>query len=100
MRERRKSTRLKSQDKARLEKESKPEEGQLLNISLGGMCILLDNDIKVGSPVSGEFKIIPGSSGTFYVHGEVVWVKPAEDKKTRRSFEVGIKFYKVSTVSF
>lgn len=100
MREKRKFSRLKSQDKAFLKEKDRAEEGKLLDISPGGMRILLSNNIKVGSAISGEFKIIPKSGGTFYVQGEVVWAKQASEKSSPDSFEVGIKFRKVSTVPF
>ncbi len=100
MRERRKFSRLRSQEKALLQEKSRLEEGQLLDISPGGMRILLSNNIKVGSAISGEFKIIPKSGGPFYVRGEVIWARPAGEKEKPDSFEVGIKFCKVSTVPF
>lgn len=99
MRERRKFNRLKSLDKALLQEKNRSEQGQLLDISPGGMRILLNNDIKVGSSISGEFKIIP-KSGSFYVRGEVIWVKPVSEKPKPDSFEIGIKFCKVSTIPF
>lgn len=93
MKERRKFARLHSQDKAFLQKENKLEEGRVMDISPGGMRVLVSNNIKEGSIITGEFKIIP-NSGNFYVLGEVMWARPAKPA----SFEVGIKFSKVSTV--
>jgi len=100
MREKRKFNRLKSQNKALLKEKDRTEEGRLLDISGGGMRILLNNNIKVGSAISGEFKIIQKSGGTFYVQGEVVWAKQTSKETGPGSFEAGIKFLKVSTVPF
>lgn len=78
--------------------EGRQEEVMLLDISPGGMRVLLNDDINVGSSISGQFKIIP-DGGPFYVQGEVIWVRPVVDKIKHSSFEVGIKFTKVSTIS-
>ncbi len=99
MKEKRRFQRLESKDKAILRKEKgEQQEGLLLDISQGGMRVLLDNDIKIGSPIYGQFKILP-HLGHFYVRGEVVWVKPAREKNKTPTFAVGVKFCKVSTIS-
>lgn len=99
MRERRKFNRLKSQDKTTFEEENKPKDGALLDISPGGMRILVDSDIKIGSAISGKFKIIP-NGGPFYVQGEVIWVTPVTEKIKPPSFVAGIRFSKISAVPF
>lgn len=99
MKERRKFNRLESKDKAILHQaEGKSEESRLLDVSPGGMRILLDKEINVGCVISGQFKIIP-HIGHFYVKGDVVWVKPSGPKTRSQTFEAGIKFSKVSAVS-
>lgn len=99
MKEKRKFNRLESKDKAFLSKEEgQTEEGTLLDVSPQGMRVLLNNAIKAGTLISGNFKIIP-HSGHFYVQGEVIWAKPAGEKTKNPSYEVGIKFTKVSTIS-
>jgi hypothetical protein len=98
MKERRKYTRLATKGKTALNKDGKePEEGFLLDISPGGMRILLDSKTQVGSVISGQFKIIP-HIGPFYVKGEVTWINPLNDPQDSNRFEVGVKFNKVSTI--
>ncbi len=63
------------------------------------MRVLLNNDIKVGSNIFGQFKILP-NLGNFYVKGEVLWVKPQNPKLKSAAFEVGIKFAKINTIPF
>lgn len=98
MKERRKFNRIKSPSTAILEEKNRLKESTLLDIGPGGMKILLDNDIEVGSAISGRFKIMPNAGGSFYVQGEVVWVKPVKEKSKPPSFAIGIKFCKVSTI--
>lgn len=96
MEERRKFRRTSAKEKALLHGREAKHEGSLLDISSGGMRILSDNHIEVGSSVSGQFKIMP-HMGNFYVSGEVVWEKPAKEPH-HNGYEVGIRFSKVSTI--
>ncbi|MDD5669322.1 MAG: PilZ domain-containing protein, partial [Candidatus Omnitrophica bacterium] len=41
------------------------------DVSLGGMRILLGSELKLGTKISGRFKILP-KIGPFYVTGQVV----------------------------
>lgn len=96
MKERRKFKRLPKNESTVFQKgDGQSQEGKVLDISTGGMKIVLDNDPKIGSSIIGQFEILPGM-GHFYACGEVVWVKPGEGKA--KDFEVGIKFNKVSTI--
>jgi Tfp pilus assembly protein PilZ len=96
--EKRRFSRLQAKEKVFLRKEEDlQQEALLLDVGLGGMRILLDNKIDVGSPILGQFEIIP-NLGPFYIQGEVIWVKPVVDKTKHTGFEVGIKFTKVSTI--
>lgn len=88
--EKRKFKRLVTKEKTSLQSKEGKEEGLVVDISSGGMCILLDRHIAVGTLISGQFRILP-SSKPFYVTGEVVWSKGKE---------VGIKFSRVSTIPF
>lgn len=99
MLEKRKSSRCNLNKKAVMKKEGSPaEEVTVLDISMGGMRVLLDNPVEAGSKVSGEFKIVP-YLGNFFVQGEVVWNRPAVDEKGRQcGWAVGAKFTKVSTI--
>jgi hypothetical protein len=100
MQERRKFRRLETKEKTSLNKEgAEVEEGRLLDISPGGMRIILEKESPVGSLISGQFKILP-NAGPFYIKGEVAWVKPSPAPEGSRVFEVGIKFNKVSAIPF
>ena len=98
MQERRKFRRTQAKEKASLEsKEGKPHEGTLVDISPSGMRFVSESNIRLGSQLSGKFKILP-NSGHFYVLGEVAWIKPAGKDQPQGANEVGIKFSKVSTI--
>jgi len=97
MQEKRKFNRCKMEQKARISTDvSQDKKGLLVDISTGGMRILLDSQVKIGSQLSGQFKIVP-YLGPFYVKGLVVWTRPTKDTPTPR-WEVGVKFTKVSTI--
>lgn len=98
MDEKRKYKRTPAMEKAFLKcKENTPQEGELLDVSSGGLRMLSAAKIKVGSTLTGKFKIMP-QLGSFYISGEVVWVKPITDASNQAVYEVGIKFNKVSTI--
>lgn len=99
MEEKRKFRRTPTKEKAFLEnkEQSKQHEGHLMDVSSGGMRILSDTNIKVGSSLSGKFKIMP-TLGNFYVTGEVMWVTPKTGNTQKSAYEIGIKFNKVSTI--
>lgn len=97
MEEKRKFRRTPTKEKAFLKGQDTAHESHLMDVSSGGMRILSDTDIKIGSSLSGQFKIIP-TSGNFYVSGEVVWVKPKTGQGQGPAYEIGIKFNKVSTI--
>ena len=75
----------------------KEKKATVVDISLGGMRVTLEGDIKVGSFLSGQFKILP-SMGPFYVNGEVIWVKPLKQDTGHPCYEVGVKFKNISAV--
>lgn len=100
MDERRKYRRSPAKEKAFFKsRENKPHAGLLIDVSSGGMRISSEANIKVGTRLSGQFKIMP-DSGNFYVHAEVVWSKPRADQAQTAGYEVGIRFSKVSTIAF
>jgi c-di-GMP-binding flagellar brake protein YcgR len=97
MQERRRFNRCKLEQKAKVSMEANREErGMLLDVSVGGMRILLNRKVELGSQLSGEFKIIP-HLGPFYVRGVVAWTK-AVNQKGSNLWEVGVKFTKVNTI--
>lgn len=98
MEERRKFGRCKLEQKAKIAtEESQDEKGTLIDISTGGMKLVLNKQLKVGSRLTGSFKIVP-YLGPFYVQGDVIWVKPKKQGNSR-CWEVGVRFNKVSTIS-
>jgi c-di-GMP-binding flagellar brake protein YcgR len=96
MRERRKFSRWSTREKVNFNLKDARQEELVLDISPGGMRVVLDNELKVGSIISGQFKIIANQE-PFYVRGEVVWVRRAIDQINRPCYEIGIKFNKIST---
>lgn len=96
MRERRKFSRWNTREKVNLNIKDGRQEELVLDISPAGMRVVLDNELKTGSIVSGQFKIIANQE-PFYVRGEVVWVRRAVDQINRTCYEIGIKFNKIST---
>ena len=123
MDERRRFSRSPAKEKAFLKsRENSPHEGLLMDVSSGGMRILSNANIKIGTALTGQFKIMP-NLGNFYVSAEVVWSKPlkpegdglpsdrqshkpegdglaslGQSHRQSQDFEVGIKFNKVSTI--
>lgn len=97
MQERRRFNRCRLEQKAKiLTEDSREEKGTLLDVSVGGMRVLLNKKVELGSRLSGQFKIIP-HLGPFYVQGVVAWVKPVKEQDAQR-WEIGVKFTKVNTI--
>ena len=98
MQEKRKANRLPSSEETFLSKPDSQKAGvKLVDISLGGMRVMMNEDLKTGSELSGQFKILPHSS-PFYIKGIVSWSKPCQGKNHSYKFEVGIKFTKINTI--
>jgi c-di-GMP-binding flagellar brake protein YcgR len=96
MREKRKFSRWQTKKETYFKPRESSQGNTLLDISPGGMRIVLDNKVVVGSHISGEFRITEGQ-GPFYIRGEIVWVKPAVDQANRACYIVGIKFKRIRT---
>ena len=98
MHEKRKSSRLNTSEETFLTQDDGRKTGaKLVDISLGGMRVMMNEDLKTGSELSGQFKILPHSS-PFYIKGIVSWSKPCQEKNHSYKFEVGIKFTKINTI--
>jgi hypothetical protein len=93
MQERRKTGRLQRQERTFVERGSGKKEVILLDISLGGMRVQLDEELKVGTILTLQATLLP-RAGAFFMRGEVTWVKAAAPGH----FETGVKFTKVSTL--
>ena len=96
MREKRRFSRWQTKKETYFKPQESRQGSTLLDISPGGMRIVLDNKVAVGSHILGEFKIMD-SQEPFYIQGEVVWVKPAVDQANRPCYIVGIKFKRIRT---
>ena len=95
MEERRKHSRWNIQHRhATLKKGMASCDVPLVDLSSGGMRIVLDEDIPVGSKIIGEFRVVPQRS-PYFIQGSVTWTRsiPQEQK-----FEVGIEFNKINTI--
>ena len=98
MQEKRKANRLPSSEETFLSKDDNQKTGvRLVDISLGGMRVMMNEDLKSGSELSGQFKILPHCS-PFYIKGVVSWSKPCQEKNHPYKFDVGIKFSKINTI--
>lgn len=98
MEERRKHKRLDIKERTSLTKDAASEQCFLVDISPGGMKVTLENEIKAGAEISGQFKILP-KAGPFYVKGVVAWVKSVKNDP-RANFEIGVKFTRINTIPF
>jgi hypothetical protein len=98
MQEKRKSNRLITGGETFLCKDDGQKTGaRLIDISLGGMRVLMNEELKVGAVLLGKFNIL-SRSAPFYVKGEVAWSKPCQEKDHPYSVEIGIKFIKINTL--
>ena len=64
-------------------KDSKPVKGR--NVSLGGICIQVENKMKVDDVIDVEFHL-PGNSNKFMARAKVKWLEKS-DKKYLTGFE-------------
>lgn len=101
MQDKRKYKRCQIKEKAWIDEEGAlNNEASVFDVSMGGVRVLLDKKIDVGSKLSGRFKIVP-YMGEFFVKGEVVWSKAvADDTGNTTGYAVGITFNKVNTIPF
>jgi len=93
MQERRRTGRLPRQERTFIEHGSGKKETILLDISIGGMRVQLDEAMKVGTPLTLKASILP-HAGAFFMAGTVTWVK----ESSPGVYETGVKFNKVSTI--
>ena len=67
--------------------------GPTLNLSVGGMCVLMANQFKTGVEVSLQFKL-PGIEQSIHCKSCVVWAKRSDID--RDLYEVGLSFVDIS----
>jgi hypothetical protein len=98
MLEKRKASRLPKCVETFLSKDDGQKTGvKLIDISLGGMQVLMNEDLKPGCVLSGKLHILP-KTGPFYIRGEVSWSKPCQEKDHSYRFNIGIKFTRIDTI--
>ena len=98
MLEKRKANRRPTSEETLLSKDDGQKTGvKLVDISLGGMRVLMNENLKTGSILLGQFNILP-NCGPFYIKGEVAWSKPCHEKNHPYKFEIGIRFAKINTI--
>lgn len=76
-----------------IEKKPRLKNGKTINVSRGGMRLMLDEKLQAGAIM--EMKVyLPKEKKAIAVEAEVVWTKEAEDNDPagKRFFHSGIKF--------
>jgi hypothetical protein len=92
--ERRNHSRLRIENrKATLRHSNGAREVPLLDLSNGGMKIMLDDNPALGSKIIGEFRVMP-QLGPYFFQGKVSWTRiiPQGNK-----YEVGVAFERIHT---
>ncbi len=70
---------------------------ELVNISAGGMRVLIEEKVDVATPV--EIKLTPPSAEPIKCKGEVVWLKERPLTGLKRTvFDMGIKFSEITPI--
>ena len=64
--------------------------GPTKNMSAGGMCVMVDSPLAIGSEVQIEFAL-PGNGEPIRCDAQVVWAD-----KSRSKYEVGLVFLNIS----
>ena len=70
--------------------DSKPIKGR--NVSLGGICIQVENKMKVDDVIDVEFHL-PGTSNQFIARAKVKW-----QEKSDKEYLTGLEFIKIQVV--
>lgn len=94
MEEKRRHNRWRIENKKAVLKEHKEDEVPLVDVSTGGMKVLLKENIPLGSKITGQFNI-SSKLGTYFIEGKVVWAK---QRTKETNYEVGIQFQKINTI--
>ena len=99
MEERRKFIRLNSSFTVgykRLESQETEKQTFSRNISEGGICLVVDEELGVSELLDLNL-YLPGKREVVSVTGRVVWIKefPSEDEFAKRTFRAGIEFLNI-----
>ncbi len=95
MEEKRKHSRWKIEGKKAVIKEYKEKEVPLIDLSTGGMRLLLREGVPVGSKIAGHFDVSP-RLGSYFIDGKVIWT---QERTNDNNYDVGVQFEKISTIS-
>jgi c-di-GMP-binding flagellar brake protein YcgR len=74
------------------------QKSRVKNISVGGLCIMIFEKVKVGTLLKIEFSLLPKDK-TIVAKGRVVWVEELEIISTdffSASYDCGIEFVDIS----
>lgn len=84
-----------------VEKKPHMKNGMSLNISKGGMKLLLDDKLLPGTIITLKMRS-PQTGNTVDVEAEVIWTKDVDEKKPldKRFFNSGIKFIAIKEASY
>ncbi len=62
------------------------------NVSLGGICVILENKIAADEVIEVEFHL-PGNSNKFIARAKVIW-----REKSGKGYNTGLEFTNISVV--
>ena len=62
------------------------------NVSLGGICIIMENKLDIDTLIDMEF-CLPGNSNKFTALAKVIW-----REKSDKGYETGLEFTKISVI--
>ncbi len=98
--EKRKSNRLTKNEETFISQDKTQKKGiKIIDISLGGMRVMMNEELKIGTILLGQFNILPNDS-PFYIKGEVAWSKPSQEENNSYQTEIGIRFTQISAIPF
>jgi len=62
------------------------------NVSLGGSCIILENEMDINEVIEVEFHL-PGNSNKFIARAKVIW-----REKSGKGYNTGLEFTNISVI--
>jgi len=70
---------------------SKPLSTNTENIGLGGICVMLPEDLGIFAPVEIQLDIMDGHPN-IECDGTVAWIVPSKKEKKNESYDTGLEF--------
>ncbi|MDP2939065.1 MAG: PilZ domain-containing protein [Candidatus Omnitrophota bacterium] len=71
------------------------DKSQTKNISAGGICLIVDEELKPGTSLDLDFEL-PDKKTPIKAKGMVVWIKPFKIASEQQHFDSGIEFTQIS----